>query len=116
MFFSRALQVVFNTKGGRKWNKPWGLPRLSRYQRRNRRIDIKIFNSNLSILKRAAACQPEVPVRLHTPLPDWQLKRLKRFLNKAQQMMNWQASLLPPAAQQAVKQQQLSAVRPRPYQ
>jgi hypothetical protein len=100
MFFSSAVAVVFKTTGGRLWNKPWGLPRLSRTRRANRRKNLALFNKNISVLRAAAAAEPEVPVRLNTPLPQWQKRHMARQLENAQRLLNWRgaADLLPPIA------------------
>jgi hypothetical protein len=36
MFFTRSLLVVYKNTGGRLWNKPWGLPPLTKTQKRTR--------------------------------------------------------------------------------
>jgi hypothetical protein len=98
MFFTAALQVVFKTTGGRVWNKPWGLPRLTRTRKANRRKSIALFNKNISLLKAAAAAEPAVPVRLERPLPPWQRRQMARHLEKAARLINWRGGLLPPLA------------------
>jgi len=98
MFFTSALQIVYKTTGGRIWNKPWGLPRLSKTRKANRRKNLKLFNKNVSVLKAAAAQEPADPVRLNTPLPLWQRQQMAKHLEKAQQLLNWRGNLLPPAA------------------
>lgn len=102
MFFSSALQIVFKTTGGRVWNKPWGLPRLTRTRKANRRKNMQLFNKNISVLKAAEALEPAQPVRLNGPLPHWQRKYMAKHLAKAQQLLNWKGSLLPAAAAAAV--------------
>lgn len=62
----------------------WGLPRLTRTRKENRRKDIKLFNQNIDILKAAAHMQPEVSVQLSRPLPQWQVDRMRRRLESAQ--------------------------------
>jgi hypothetical protein len=62
----------------------WGLPRLTRTRKENRKKDIKLFNQNIDILKAAAHMQPEVPVQLARPLPQWQVDRMRRRLESAQ--------------------------------
>lgn len=98
MFFTSALQVVFKTTGGRIWNKPWGLPRLTRTRKANRRKNLALFNKNISVLRAAAAAEPEEPIRLNSPLPMWQQRQMAKHLQKAQKLLNWQGSLLPPSA------------------
>ena len=98
MFFTTALQIVFKTTGGRIWNKPWGLPRLTRTRKANRRKNMALFNKNISILKAAAAAEPQQPIRLNTPLPEWQRRHMARQLARARRALNWQGTLLPPAA------------------
>jgi hypothetical protein len=98
MFFTSALQVVFKTTGGRVWNKPWGLPRLTRTRKANRRKNLALFNKNISLLKAAAAAEPPVPVRLDRPLPQWQQREMARRLVQAQRLLNWRGGLLPPMA------------------
>eukprot|EP00879_Flechtneria_rotunda_P024846 GHRR01026365.1.p1 GENE.GHRR01026365.1~~GHRR01026365.1.p1 ORF type:complete len:143 (+),score=31.43 GHRR01026365.1:713-1141(+) len=88
MFFSNALQIVFKSTGGRIWTKRWGLPKLSRTRKENRKKDIKIYNQNMEILKAAGALQPQLPVRLWKPLPDWQVERMKLRLEQAQRLLN----------------------------
>jgi hypothetical protein len=104
MFFSNALSVVLNTKGGRLWNKPWGLPRISRTRKANRKKDIKIFQQNLSVLKAAAQLQPETPVRLYKPLPQWQREIMKRKMEEARRVMNWRGPMLPASARPLLQQ------------
>jgi hypothetical protein len=89
---------VFKTTGGRIWNKPWGLPRLSATRKANRRKNLALFNRNVSVLKAAAALEPSPPVRLDRPLPDWQRRQMARHVERARQLLNWRGSLLPPAA------------------
>ncbi|KAI8462634.1 MAG: hypothetical protein J3K34DRAFT_475954 [Monoraphidium minutum] len=98
MFFSSALQVVFKTTGGRVWNKPWGLPRLSATRKANRRKNLALFNKNISVLKAAAAAEPAEPFRLDAPLPQWQRQQMAAHLRRAQQLINWRGSMLPAAA------------------
>eukprot|EP00878_Enallax_costatus_P010146 GHUV01010591.1.p2 GENE.GHUV01010591.1~~GHUV01010591.1.p2 ORF type:complete len:140 (+),score=46.22 GHUV01010591.1:957-1376(+) len=105
MFFSNAAQVVFKTTGGRIWNKRWGLPRLTQTRKENRRKEIRVFNQNIEILKAAAYLQPEVPVRIAQPLPDWQQQLMKARLDKSQHLLNARGSLLPPAAAAAMMKQ-----------
>lgn len=98
MFFSSALQVVFKTTGGRVWNKPWGLPRLSKTRKANRRKNVALFRRNVSVLKAAEALEPAEPVRLPSPLPAWQRREMAKHLERAQRILNWRSSLLPPTA------------------
>jgi hypothetical protein len=102
MFFSSAVAVVFKTTGGRVWNKPWGLPRLTRTRKANRRKNLALFNKNVSVLKAAAAREPADPVRLDTPLPQWQRREMARHIERARRLLNWRGTLLPPAAAAAV--------------
>jgi hypothetical protein len=107
MFFSSALQVVFKSTGGRIWNKRWGLPKLTRTRKENRKKDIRLFNQNIEILKAAEYLQPEVPVRLAQPLPGWQREQMKKRLEQAQVLLNSRGTLLPAAAAEAMMQQWL---------
>lgn len=110
MFFSNSLQVVFKTTGGRIWNKRWGLPRLTRTRKENRKKEIDIFNRNIDVLKAAEYLQPDIPVRLAQPLPQWQQTLMKAKLNKAQQLLNLRGSLMSPAvARQLMHQRHPSA-------
>lgn len=104
MFFSSALQVVFKTTGGRIWNKRWGLPKLSRTRKENRKKDIQIYNQNIDILKAAEHLQPEVPVRLMQPLPGWQREVMRKRLELAQRLLNARGSLIPAAAAEQLMQ------------
>lgn len=70
----------------------WGLPRLTRTRKENRRKDIKLFNQNIDILKAAAHMQPEVPVQLYKPLPQWQMDRMRQRLEAAQEEINIRAA------------------------
>lgn len=63
MFFTRLLQVVYKTTGGRAWNPPAGLRPLTPTQKRNRRKNVELTLRNLSVLKMAASHRPAVPVR-----------------------------------------------------
>lgn len=105
MFFTSALQVVFKTTGGRIWNKRWGLPRLTPTRKENRKKDLNIFNQNINVLKSAAHLEPEVPVRLSRPLPQWQAARMRRRLENAQEEINIRAAG-PAVAQRLLQQQQ----------
>lgn len=73
--------------GGRLWNKPWGLPTLSRGQKENRRKRQQQIRENLSILRMAARLQPEERVRLERPLPLWQEERMRNKLALALQQV-----------------------------
>jgi hypothetical protein len=116
MFFSIATQVVFKSTGGRIWNKRWGLPRLTQTRKENRKKDIKLFNQNLDILKAAQHLQPEVPVRLLKPLPDWQRVQMKNKLEKAQRLLNLRGHALPRADLDKLMQQQIKKPLPQPPQ
>lgn len=59
MHFTQALLVVFKTTGGKAWNKPGGLRPLSACQRRNRKRSIELTLKNMSVLKMAAANEPQ---------------------------------------------------------
>lgn len=110
MFFSSSLQVVFKTTGGRIWNKRWGLPRLTRTRKENRKKEVAIFNQNIDVLKAAEHLQPDVPVRLARPLPQWQQALMKAKLTKAQRLLNLRGSLMAPAvAKQLMEQRHPSA-------
>lgn len=60
MFFSRLLQVVYKTTGGRAWNSSGSLKPLSGSQKRRRRQNTELTLKNMSVLKMAAANEPEV--------------------------------------------------------
>jgi hypothetical protein len=60
MFFTRLLQVVYKTTGGRAWNSSGSLKPLSGSQKRRRRQNTELTLKNISILKLAAANEPEV--------------------------------------------------------
>lgn len=90
MLFSTALRVVFNLKGGRKWNKHWGLMRLSPTRKENRYKAGVEFRKNVSVLKAAAALEPELAVRLRKPLATHEQQRMRRKLEAARQLLNWQ--------------------------
>jgi hypothetical protein len=96
-----APQVVFKTTGGRIWNKPWGLIRLSPTRKANRRKNLALFNKNISILKAAAAAEPAEPVRLNAPLALWRQQQMAKHLGRAQQLLNWRGSPVRAAAQAA---------------
>ncbi|KAF5830384.1 hypothetical protein DUNSADRAFT_14666 [Dunaliella salina] len=89
MFCSRALFVVFKTTGGKAWNPPTGLRPLTETQKRNRRKNIEQTLKNNSVLKMAAAQQPEVPTRLYKPLPNFQLLWMRKKLDKAREIIAW---------------------------
>ena len=65
---------------------------MTRTRKENRRKDIALFNQNLDVLKAAAYWQPEVPVRLEKPLPQWQVDVMRRRLEVAQQELNLAAA------------------------
>ena len=58
---SSVLCVVYKRTGGKLWNKPWGLPPLSKTQKRNRLESRRQQQSVVSILKLAAASEPLKP-------------------------------------------------------
>ncbi|KAG2451289.1 hypothetical protein HYH02_003895 [Chlamydomonas schloesseri] len=89
MFFSRCLQVVFKTTGGRAWNPPSGLRPLSPSQRRNRKKNLALTMKNMSILKLAEANQPEVPVRLFKPLNFSRMQWMKKKLEETRAALGW---------------------------
>mmetsp|Transcript_1784 Transcript_1784/g.4517 ORF Transcript_1784/g.4517 Transcript_1784/m.4517 type:complete len:157 (-) Transcript_1784:192-662(-) len=89
MFFSRALCVVFKTTGGKAWNPPTGLRPLTETQKRNRRKNIEQTLKNNSVLRMAAAQQPEVPTRLYKPLSSYQLLWMRKKLDKAREILAW---------------------------
>lgn len=66
--------------GGRLWNKRWGLPKLTKGQKENRRKQQALIRDNRSILRMAARLQPEQPVVLERALPPWQLQRMRSKL------------------------------------
>lgn len=41
MFFSRPLLVVYKNTGGLLWTKPWGLPSLTKTQKRTRQKNVR---------------------------------------------------------------------------
>ncbi|GIL79716.1 hypothetical protein Vretimale_12364 [Volvox reticuliferus] len=127
MFFSRCLCVVFKTSGGKAWNPTGELRPLSLPQMRTRKKNLGIAMKNLSILKMAAANQPQVPVRLYKPLNFSKMVWLKKKLEEARQALvasgehealqkkvrillpvlrasDQPGSLLPPAARAALAQ------------
>ena len=59
MFFSQPLLVVFKTTGGKAWNPRGYLKPLSDCQRRNRQRSIEQTLKNISVLKMAAAQEPQ---------------------------------------------------------
>ncbi|KAJ9530587.1 hypothetical protein QJQ45_014788, partial [Haematococcus lacustris] len=89
MFFSRAALVVFKTTGGKAWNPPGGLKPLSATQKGNRRKNVEQTLQNLSVLKMAAAQQPEVPTRLYRHLDPWKLVWMRKRLRIAQDVLGW---------------------------
>mmetsp|Transcript_3000 Transcript_3000/g.7477 ORF Transcript_3000/g.7477 Transcript_3000/m.7477 type:complete len:85 (-) Transcript_3000:123-377(-) len=50
-----ALMAVWKTTGGRLWNKPWGVKRLSDAQRQNKRAREARLTDNADVLREAAA-------------------------------------------------------------
>lgn len=94
MFFSRIMQVVFKTSGGKAWNPPdkngvRGLVPLSNSQKRNRKKNIEQTLKNLSILKMAELNRPHVPVRLYKPLHHWRLLWMKKRLELTKKVLGW---------------------------
>jgi hypothetical protein len=82
---------------------------LTRTRKENRRKDIKLFNQNIDILKAAAHMQPQVPVQLYKPLPQWQIDRMRQRLESAQEELNIRAA-------GPIVSQQLLRQRTRPQQ
>ncbi|KAK9808258.1 hypothetical protein WJX73_004139 [Symbiochloris irregularis] len=56
---SQIAQIVKKTTGGRLWNKPWGLPSMSKTQKRTKRKQRNDERQVTLTLKEAAARQPE---------------------------------------------------------
>ena len=54
VFSTRAVMAVFKTTGGRLWNKPWGVKKLSASQRENRKKQGTRMKLNSEVLKQAA--------------------------------------------------------------
>ena len=54
VFSTRAVMAVFKTTGGRLWNKPWGVKKLSATQRENRKKQGTRMKVNSEVLKLAA--------------------------------------------------------------
>mmetsp|Transcript_32173 Transcript_32173/g.91288 ORF Transcript_32173/g.91288 Transcript_32173/m.91288 type:complete len:85 (-) Transcript_32173:390-644(-) len=54
VFGTRAAMAVFKTKGGRLWNKPWGLKRMTKTQKENRKKTAELVVRNSEVLKMAA--------------------------------------------------------------
>jgi hypothetical protein len=97
VFVSRAACVVFKTTGGRLWNKPWGLPRLTKTQKENRRKTNQEVKKNMSVLKAAAAAQSPIPIRLARTPSITRFEKAARVL----QSLNRNSKVnpyLPPAA------------------
>mmetsp|Transcript_11770 Transcript_11770/g.20977 ORF Transcript_11770/g.20977 Transcript_11770/m.20977 type:complete len:146 (+) Transcript_11770:173-610(+) len=89
MFFSRALLVVYKTTGGKAWNPPGGLKPLSATQQRNKKKNIEQALKNQSVLKMAAALQPEEPTRLYKPLCHWRLIWMRKKMDTAKELLGW---------------------------
>lgn len=61
VFFSPVAFARFTVKkttGGRLWNKPWGIPKLTVKQKRNQKKNAMHTRRNVEILKLAEALQP----------------------------------------------------------
>lgn len=58
MFFSRPLLVVYKNTGGRLWNKPFGLPPLTKTQKRTRQKNVREVQKVVQTLKEAADAEP----------------------------------------------------------
>jgi len=70
MRFTAPLLVVYKKTGGRLWNKPWGLPPLTKTQIRNRKKENNIVQQTLTALRLAAANEP--PKQSNSKQPDVQ--------------------------------------------
>lgn len=91
MFFTRALMIVYKTTGGRAWNPPEGLRPLSPCQTRNRRKNAEITLKNISVLKMAAASEPEQPTRLYKPLNHWRVMLMRKKMEQSKEVLAWNA-------------------------
>ncbi len=56
--------------GGRLWNKPWGIPKLTKTQKENRRKQTADVRNTVEVLKLAAARDPAVLAARTTLLGD----------------------------------------------
>lgn len=99
MFFSAALLVVKSLNRGRVWNRKGYVPKPTPTQLRNRVKNRLLFLKNISVLKLAAANEPEVPTRLWKPLCHFRVVMMRRKLDEARRVLNWQGTLLPRVAQ-----------------
>lgn len=59
VFVSKIAEVVFKRTGGRLWNKPWGLPKVTQTRKANRRRANNLIRQNQDVLKEAAAKDPQ---------------------------------------------------------
>eukprot|EP00193_Tetraselmis_chui_P007222 CAMPEP_0177750832 /NCGR_PEP_ID=MMETSP0491_2-20121128/49_1 /TAXON_ID=63592 /ORGANISM="Tetraselmis chuii, Strain PLY429" /LENGTH=83 /DNA_ID=CAMNT_0019265901 /DNA_START=141 /DNA_END=392 /DNA_ORIENTATION=+ len=56
VFGTRALlMAVWKTTGGRAWNKPWGVKRMTEAQKLNKRARHERMSDNAKVLREAAA-------------------------------------------------------------
>lgn len=89
--------------GGRLFNKPWGMLRMSRTRKANRAKNMRIFNRNMSILKAAEHLEPPTPFKLYQPLPEWKRARMVKQVQQTQQLINWRSTFMSPAAGAAMQ-------------
>eukprot|EP00955_Chlamydomonas_euryale_P101116 365325-Chlamydomonas_euryale.AAC.14 len=90
MWFSRAAMIVYKTTGGKRWIPRSGLPPLSPTQARNRRRNGETTLKNLSVLKMAAANEPEAPTRLYKPLNHWRLLWMRKRMQTSKSILGWE--------------------------
>eukprot|EP00951_Prasinocladus_malaysianus_P047285 scaffold649737_cov45-Prasinocladus_malaysianus.AAC.1 len=69
VFGTRVAQIVYKTTGGRLWNKPWGVARLSKTQKENRRKKAAFMKANSDVLKAAAAREAVHKGAMTSPTP-----------------------------------------------
>lgn len=55
-----ARFTVKKVTGGRLWNKPWGIPKMTTTQRRNRKKNKAQIERNIAILKLAEKMDPSL--------------------------------------------------------
>lgn len=74
-----ALPVVFRSGVG--------LKPLTKTQRHSRKQSIEQTLKNISVIKMAAAAEPEVPTRLHQPLQHWRSNWMRNKLAAGQELL-----------------------------
>lgn len=83
-FITRSVWALFTVKkitGGRLWNKPWGLPKFTKGQKRNKRHNDYQTAQNKDVIILANLLDPGKPVRTKAEIMEEKRKKEMKKLN-----------------------------------